>query len=77
MIPLTEQLACAKRELALRRAVYPGWLKSGKLTPDAAKKELARMHAIVETLDKMVGLEEVSLTMRGEWPKPKPEEWFG
>jgi hypothetical protein len=77
MISITEQYDYAKRDLAYKRLQCPVWIKSNKLTPDAAMRLLATQEAIVATLDKMVGLEEVSLTMRGEWPKPKPEELFG
>jgi len=31
MITLTEQIAEARRELALRRKLYPQWIKRGKL----------------------------------------------
>lgn len=75
MISLFDQHRCAARELALRRNVYPAWVKSGKMTQKAATHELDAMAAIVSTLDKMLGLEEVSLTMRGDW-KLKPEELF-
>jgi len=77
MVSLIDQLACAKRELALRRSVHPGWVRAGKMTPDAIAKQLDGMAAIVETLDKLIGLDEVSKTMRGDWkPKIKPEELF-
>lgn len=77
MIPLTDQLACAKRELATRRSTYPGWVRAGKMTADAMQKQLDAMSSIVETLDKLIGLEEVSRTMRGDCkPKIKPEELF-
>ena len=76
-VSITDQLACARRELALRRQVYPVWVKSGKLTSNAAETELERMQAIVETLDKLLGLEEVSLSIRGEQRKATAEELFG
>jgi hypothetical protein len=50
MITLTEQLAEARRELALRRKLYPGWVEQGRLTHEAAYHQLACMAAIVETL---------------------------
>jgi len=50
MIPLTEQLAEARRELALRRKVYPAWVKSGRLDMATAHYQLQAMEAIVKTL---------------------------
>jgi hypothetical protein len=47
------------------------------MTADAMGKQLDAMSSIVETLDKLIGLEEVSRTMRGDCkPKIKPEELF-
>jgi hypothetical protein len=50
MITLAEQLAEARRELALRRKCYPAWVKSGKLTHEQAYHQLAAMAEIVRTL---------------------------
>jgi hypothetical protein len=50
MISLAEQIAEAQRELALRRSVYPRFIKAGKLTHDEASHQLAAMAAIVRTL---------------------------
>ena len=40
MITLEEQIAEARRELALRRKVYPAWVKSGKLDMTTAHYQL-------------------------------------
>jgi hypothetical protein len=48
-----DQLACAKRELAMRRGVYPRWVENARLTQDKADKEIAAMEAIVETLERL------------------------
>jgi hypothetical protein len=50
VITLTEQLAEAQRELALRRQRYPQWVKSGKLGMTMAHYQLQAMEAIVKTL---------------------------
>ena len=50
MITLTEQIAEARRELALRRKCYPQWVKSGKLDVGEAHDQLQAMEAIVTTL---------------------------
>lgn len=76
MISLQDQMRVAQRQLAHFKTNSPVWIKSGRLTPSGAAKDLSCLEAIVATMDKLIGLEEVSLTMRGEWPKPKPEELF-
>ena len=53
MISLTEQIAEAQRELALRRKCYPQWIKSGKLDMTTAHYQLQAMEAIVRTLQKL------------------------
>jgi hypothetical protein len=49
-VPMAEQVACAERELRLRRRGYPRMIEAGRMTPQAAESELLRMAAIVETL---------------------------
>jgi hypothetical protein len=51
---LTEQLACAKRELALRRRVYPQFVRAGRMNPFKAQEEIALMEAVCETLKTLV-----------------------
>jgi hypothetical protein len=50
MISLTEQIAEAQRELALRKQCYPAWITSGKLNAGDAKYQILCMQAIVRTL---------------------------
>ena len=49
-IPLKRQLACARRELALRRKAYPGWVQRNKMTHAEAEEEIAAMEGIIATL---------------------------
>ena len=49
-ISLTEQIAEAQRELALRKQVYPKLVKRGKLDAGEAQYQLRVMHAIARTL---------------------------
>lgn len=65
MIPLAAQLACARRELAIRRNVYPSFIKSGRMTKEESAKEIAAMESICATLDKLRDLEAVSEEIRG------------
>ena len=46
-----ELIACAKRELALRRNVYPKWVASGRMHAEQCEHEIACMEAIVVELE--------------------------
>ena len=46
-----ELIACAKRELALRRNVYPKWVASGRMKAEQCEHELECMEAIVVELE--------------------------
>jgi hypothetical protein len=50
-IPLDRQVACAKRELALRKRVYPTWVNAKRMNEFKAEEEIAAMAAIVATLE--------------------------
>lgn len=52
MKTITEQIASAKRELALRKHVYPGMLATGKMTADQCRHEIECMEAIIKTLER-------------------------
>jgi hypothetical protein len=51
MIPLGEQMDCVRRELAMRQRAYPRWVANGKMTQRAADVEVARMSAVLMTLE--------------------------
>jgi hypothetical protein len=53
MKTLDEQIDCARRELAMRRACYPKWVAAGRLKQEKAEHELATMADIVETLEQI------------------------
>ena len=53
MITLADQLAEARRELALRKVVYPKHIKRGTMTEGQAAFHLAAMEAIVATLTRL------------------------
>lgn len=44
----TEKYECARRELAMRRRVYPKWVESGRMTQETADREIACMAQIAE-----------------------------
>lgn len=50
MLTLAEQIAEARRALALRKKCYPQWVKSGKLDAGDAKWQLLAQEEIVRTL---------------------------
>ncbi len=60
---LSDQLDAARRELALRRKAYPGWVRSGKMRPEKADHEIAAMAAICTTLHTCLLLQEEGLAM--------------
>jgi hypothetical protein len=64
MISIDEQIACVKREVAMRRNVYAKRLKSGQMTQAAADLELERMSAVLDTL---VGVKVFSETGKISW----------
>lgn len=47
---LARQIQCVAREIALRRAVYPKFIASGRMKQDRADDEIATMEAVIETL---------------------------
>lgn len=50
MITIAEQIACARRELAMRRNVYPKRVAALKMSQAKADHEIDAMTAIIETL---------------------------
>lgn len=53
-VTLEQQLACAKRELALRQRVYPRFIDQGRISSALAARELAAMAAIIVTLEELI-----------------------
>lgn len=49
-IPLVDQIAEVRRELALRDRVYPHMVASGKLDQEEADQHKARMQGVLNTL---------------------------
>lgn len=49
-IPLSAQIACVEREIALRRRVYPRWVEQGRMSQDKADAEIAAMTAVLSTI---------------------------
>lgn len=49
-VSLAEQVRCVGREIGMRRATYPKWVKSGRMAQHEADRELAAMEAVYATL---------------------------
>ncbi len=47
---LEAQVACVRRELALRKGVYPKWVQSGRMKPEEADHQINCMQAVHDTL---------------------------
>lgn len=58
-MPFTnEQLRdCARRELNMRRRVYPRWIEQRRITPEKAEAEIAMMEAIETHFDALASRE--------------------
>jgi hypothetical protein len=48
---LEAQIQCVKREIAMRKNVYPRYVEARRMRPDAAKHEIDTMQAVLETLE--------------------------
>jgi hypothetical protein len=51
MVSLSDQIACVKRELAMRERCYPGWVLRKSMTNEKAARELELMQAVLHTLE--------------------------
>ncbi|HUC70346.1 MAG TPA: hypothetical protein VMS01_04060 [Stellaceae bacterium] len=57
------QIACVKREIALRERVYPKWVAGGRMKQEAADRELTTMRAVLAT---MLAVDEWMVSGRGK-----------
>lgn len=57
VVPYSDQLAAAQREVKMRERVYPRWVQQGKMTQAKADAELAAMRAICATLEPLAASE--------------------
>lgn len=49
-VPMTDQVACVNREIAMRERAYPKWVTAGRMTQKKAEQEIRAMKAVQETL---------------------------
>jgi hypothetical protein len=52
-VSLKDQIACARRELAIRQRVFPKRVLTKQMTQESCDKELAAMTAIIDTLERL------------------------
>lgn len=57
-IDLQTQIKCIKREIAIRKRVYPRWIDQEKMNIEDAKNEIETMEAVLETLSKYESMKE-------------------
>ena len=53
MANLAQQIACVKREIAMRERVYPRRVADGKMKQQDADREIEAMRAVLETVEKV------------------------
>lgn len=70
---LQDQIASARREIAMRERVYPAWIRKGSLKTETAEHELACMRQILDTLLRIEAGELVPLQTK---PTPAAEPEF-
>lgn len=51
MIDIDKQIAAVRREVGMRKHVYPRWVQAGKMTAESAEHEIAAMQAAQATLE--------------------------
>ena len=52
-VPLDRQIACVRREVSMRRHVYPRWVANGKMTQEEADRQVEAMEAAQATLERL------------------------
>lgn len=50
-ITIEDQIVCVRREIGMRKRVYPRWVENGKMKMDQADREIAVMEAVLKTLE--------------------------
>lgn len=50
MTEINAQIACVKREIAMRERVYPKWIDAGRMKPEMAAREIDTMRGVLGTL---------------------------
>lgn len=51
-VPLDRQIACVRREVSMRKRVYPRWVATSKMTQEEADRQIEAMEAAQLTLER-------------------------
>lgn len=70
-----DKIACIRREIAMRRNVYPKWIAAGRMTQDAADRELATMQAVHDDIERLPKLERLAEIAPHLDPNAKRSVW--
>lgn len=65
IITTADKLACAKRELAMRRNLYPRWVEQNKMSAGRAAHEIAEMEAIIKDYQEILDREQLAAIIKG------------
>lgn len=49
-VTMADEIACVRRELAMRERAYPKWVSGGRMKQAEADRELRRMRAVLKRL---------------------------
>ncbi len=62
IVGLDRQIACVRREVGMRKRVYPRWVATGKMTQEEADRQIEAMEAVQATLEKLRDDEKARVT---------------
>jgi hypothetical protein len=60
-ITIERQIAAVRREITMRKRVYPRWVSNGKMSERNADDELTAMEAVLATLERVKAAEKPEL----------------
>ena len=63
-VSIADQIACVKREIAMRESAYPKWVANGKMKQEKADAEIATMKAVLETVHDVERLRRIEAAAR-------------
>lgn len=70
-VPLERQVACVRREVSMRRRVYPRWVESGKMTQQEANRQIEAMEAVQATLQSLIDAAALMAEQRAKADRPE------
>ena len=52
-IDMPSQIACVRREISMRKRVYPRWVSTGRMSQQKADEEIVAMTEVLATLERL------------------------